>query len=89
MPRERRMVKNCFLSCSLLILVGCGTTQDVLIRTEIKTCPPISITLECPNTPNKTIPLGERLNKLEEREECLLEWLALWQSGWDVCNAEN
>ena len=87
MSGRRRMVKNCLLFCSILILVGCGSS-NVLIRTEIQSCPPKAITLMCPSTPVKDIQLGERLDRWEEREECLLEWLALWRSGWGVCDAE-
>ena len=85
MPWRRRMVKNCFLSCTILVLSGCGGTSDVLVRTEIHPCPPKAIAFECPVAPDQAIPLGERLDKLEEREECLLDWLALWHAGWTIC----
>ena len=88
MSGRRRMAKNCLLFCSILILSGCKFTSDTIIRTNIEPCPPKAITLMCPPTPVKDIQLGERLDRWEEREECLLEWLALWRSGWGVCDAE-
>ena len=66
-------------------MVGPQRAPQIEVRTQLEACPAKAVTYTCIPQPDADVPLGERLNKMEERGECLEDIVEAWYKGHLEC----